>query len=206
MGEQGTAVLWEDMTPPAAAPAARGVPPYVAEVLELQRHLGLVFHRFLEGNARNRKKVIIRINGKPVEPNNPVGHPLVEEFDLKSIKMLTETGDAIVQVQPFLLPSEEEIRQYHKDDGPEAVNLALSRTGMYGKRNETQGLFIYRNDRLIKWGGWHQMWSTSDEKTKLARVPEATVNEDRLVPTREDDVRPTWQIAPLQSEPIAKSM
>ncbi|MFA7429558.1 MAG: hypothetical protein WCZ23_05350, partial [Rhodospirillaceae bacterium] len=35
---------------------------------------------------------------------------------------------------------------------------------------ETQGLFIYRHDRLITWGGWHQMWDTNDEKTKLARV------------------------------------
>jgi len=42
--------------------------------------------------------------------------------------------------------------------------------GLHGKRNDTQGLFIYRHDRLIKWGGWHQMWETNDEKTKLARV------------------------------------
>src|SRR5207244_2962902 len=47
-----------------------------------------------------------------------------------------------------------------------------------GKRNETQGLFIYRHDRLIKWGGWHQMWETNDEKTKLARV---VVNFDKVL-------------------------
>jgi hypothetical protein len=46
----------------------------------------------------------------------------------------------------------------------------LDLIGLHGKRNETQGLFIYRHDRLIKWGGWHQMWDTNDEKTKLARV------------------------------------
>jgi hypothetical protein len=46
----------------------------------------------------------------------------------------------------------------------------LDLIGLHGKRNETQGLFIYRHDRLIKWGGWHQMWETNDEKTKLARV------------------------------------
>ena len=41
---------------------------------------------------------------------------------------------------------------------------------MYGRRNESQGVYVYRNHRLIQWGGWHQMWATSDEKTKLARV------------------------------------
>ena len=41
---------------------------------------------------------------------------------------------------------------------------------MYGQRNQTQGMFVYRNDRLIKWGGWDGIWNTSDEKTKLARV------------------------------------
>jgi hypothetical protein len=50
--------------------------------------------------------------------------------------------------------------------------------GLHGKRNDTQGLFIYRHDRLIKWGGWHQMWETNDEKTKLARV---AVDFDRVL-------------------------
>ncbi|WP_034851949.1 ATP-binding protein [Inquilinus limosus] len=170
LGEQGTVVLWKDMKPPAVGPTVPGVSPYSAEVMELGRHLGLVFHRFLEGDAKNRKKVTIRINDIPVEPNNPVGHPLAEHYDAKPIRMPTSSGDETITVQPFVLPSEDEIRQHHKADGPEVVNAVLGRVGLYGKRNESQGLFIYRNDRLIKWGGWHQMWSTSDEKTKLARV------------------------------------
>ena len=53
---------------------------------------------------------------------------------------------------------------------PRRCSGRLDLIGLHGKRNETQGLFIYRHDRLIKWGGWHQMWDTNDEKTKLARV------------------------------------
>jgi hypothetical protein len=170
LGEQGTSVLWKDMKVPAAAPAARGVPPYFAEILELQRHLGLVFHRFLEGSAKNRKRVTIRINGTTIiEPNNPVSHGLVLPFERKPLRVpLEEGGDSIVEVQPFLLPSENEVKRLHPDD-PERATADLQRLGMYGKRNETQGLFIYRNDRLIKWGGWDGIW-TPDEKTKLARV------------------------------------
>ena len=112
----------------------------------------------------------ISINGKPIEPNNPLGHPLASAYDLKTIRIPTETKDGKVQVQAYLLPSENEITSHHKAEGPEAVEPCLDLIGLHGKRNETQGLFIYRHDRLIKWGGWHQMWETNDEKTKLARV------------------------------------
>lgn len=169
LGDQGTSVLWKDMKPPAARPAGRGVTPHFAETIALGRHLGLVFHRFLEGRATGRPPVTIRINGKPVEPNNPVGHPLTEPYDRKSVRVPIEGGDfAMVGLQPFLLPSEGEVKDRHPDN-PEAWNEELQRLGLWGNRNQSQGLYIYRNDRLIKWGGWDTLW-TIDEHTKAARV------------------------------------
>jgi hypothetical protein len=53
-GEHGTVVLWKNMRAPDAAPAIKGVSPYVAEIKELNQHLALVFHRFLEGEAKGR--------------------------------------------------------------------------------------------------------------------------------------------------------
>ncbi|MBK7928982.1 MAG: ATP-binding protein [Bryobacterales bacterium] len=167
----GTVVLWKDMRPPQSMPTTRGLDPHSAEIMLLERHLALVFHRFSEGKAAGRKPVTISINGKLISPNNPVGHPLASAYDLKTIRIPTENkDDGKVQVQAYLLPSENEISNYHKAEGTESVNRALDLIGLHGKRNETQGLFIYRHDRLIKWGGWHQMWETNDEKTKLARV------------------------------------
>jgi hypothetical protein len=166
----GTVVLWKDMRPPQSMPTTRGLDPHSAEIMLLERHLALVFHRFLEGKAAGRKPVAISINGKLIAPNNPVGHPLASAYDLKTIRIPTENKYGKVQVQAYLLPSENEISNYHKAEGTESVNRALDLIGLHGKRNETQGLFIYRHDRLIKWGGWHQMWETNDEKTKLARV------------------------------------
>jgi hypothetical protein len=170
ISSHGTVVVWKDMRPPQAMPMARGLDPYSAEIMLLERHLALVYHRFLEAKASGRKAVVISINGTPVEPNNPFGHPLASAYDIKTLRIPTGTGDGKVQVQAYLLPSEEEISNYHKASGPEAVRRALALIGLHGKRNETQGLFIYRHDRLIKWGGWHEMWDTNDEKTKLARV------------------------------------
>jgi len=89
-----------------------------------------------------------------------------------------ETEDGRVLVQAYLLPTEDEISAHHEAEGPETVRRALELIGLHGKRNETQGLFIYRHDRLIKWGGWHQIWATNDEKTKLARV---IVNFDKVL-------------------------
>lgn len=170
LGTHGTAVLWRDMRPPQATPTSRGLAPYSSEIMVLERHLALVFHRFLEGKAQGRKTIAISINGNPVQPNNPFGHPLASAYDAKTIRIPTETEDGKVLVQAYLLPTEDEINAHHKAEGGEAARRALDLIGLHGKRNETQGLFIYRHDRLIKWGGWHQMWDTNDEKTKLARV------------------------------------
>lgn len=166
---RGTCVFWENMRPPKAVPVARGTDPHTSEVMELHRHLGLVFHRFLEGKAQGRKKVTLRINGMPVEPNDPIGHPKVQAYDRKTIRVPTATKDAFVHVQAFLLPTEAEIRAF-RGENPDAIRKDLDRIGMYGRRNESQGVYVYRNQRLIQWGGWHQMWATADEKTKLARV------------------------------------
>lgn len=165
-GEHGTVVLWKNMKAPTMAPSIRGVPPHVAEIQELNRHLGLVFHRFLDGEAKGRAPLKIWINDIPVESNGPAGHPLSERHDLKTLKVEHEGGTAEVKVQPIVLPAEDELRKHHGD----GWQAAADRIGYWGKRNDTQGLFLYRNDRLIRWGGWHDLWATNDEKTKLARV------------------------------------
>lgn len=169
IADHGSSVFWANMRPPRAVPLAKGTDPHTSEVMDLHRHLGLVFHRFLDGKATGRKKVAIRINNVLVESNDPVGHPKVQSYDRKTIRVPTATKDAFVHVQAFLLPSEAEVKEMHGDDS-EAIRKDLDRIGMYGRRNESQGVYVYRNQRLIQWGGWHQMWATTDEKTKLARV------------------------------------
>jgi hypothetical protein len=168
--EHGTVVLWKKMKAATVAPSIRGVPPHVAEIQELNRHLGTVFHRFLDGDAKGRPLITIRINHIPVESNGPVSHPLAQAYDVKTVKTSVDGGMSDVKVQPYLLPSEDELRTHHAADGSDAVQRATDRIGYWGRRNDTQGLFIYRNDRLIRWGGWHELWQTNDEKTKLARV------------------------------------
>ena len=172
ISKTGTVVLLTKMRPPVVMPTLKGVDPYTAEVIAMRRHLELVFHRFLAGEAKGRAQVTIRVNGDPLVPNDPVGHPLTMRFDEKSIEIPSQksaTGKGILRLQCFVTPSEEDIKQYHKDQGPEAVREALDRITLGSRRNETQGLFVYRLDRLIQWGGWAEMFAL-EEKAKLLRV------------------------------------
>ena len=98
LGNSGTVVLWKNMRPPQNMPAARDLDPYSYEIMLLERHLALVFHRFLEGKAAGRKKITISINGNRVEPNNPVGHPLTSAYDAKSVRIPTETEYGRVEI------------------------------------------------------------------------------------------------------------
>ena len=134
LASHGTVVLWEGMRPPQRMPTARGIDPYSIEVMHLERHLALVFHRFLEGKAHGRKSVSIFINEIPVAPNNPFGHPLSSPYDMKTIRIPTGTQDGCVRDQAYscCLPRTKS-QEYHKAQGPEAVRKALDLIGLHGK-------------------------------------------------------------------------
>ena len=41
----------------------------------------------------------------------------------------------------------------------------------YKKANDMQGLYLYRNSRLIQYGGWHNMYGdTTEEHNKLGKI------------------------------------
>lgn len=167
IAEHGTAVLWEKMRAPVVAVVAKGMTPFDQEITDLHRRIGLVFHRFIQGTAKGRPRVVIKINGRPVVPNNPVGHKLTKAYDQKDVVIPLEDGeDGRVHVQAFLIPTEEAVQKNSKSA---EVQGELDALRLWGKANESQGFFIYRCDRLICWGGWQGLF-TLEEKTKLVRI------------------------------------
>lgn len=63
-----------------------------------------------------------------------------------------------VQLERFLLPTKDEFssrESFEEASGPE-------------KWNRQQGIYIYRANRLVQWGGWAGI-RTIDEHTKMAR-------------------------------------
>ena len=122
-------------------------------------HLGIVFHRFLEG-AEGRD-LVITVNGEKVQPWNPFapGEPHRTELPLQRFEVVVGDVAGTVTLQRFVLPARDQFSsagQFERLSGP--LNW-----------NRQQGLYIYRADRLVQWGGWNGIRGI-DEHTKLARA------------------------------------
>lgn len=178
LGESGTAVLLTQMRPTMEPTKRRGASPYALEVAAIKDHLELVFHRYLEGKVPGRQKVVIRLNGKPLCPNNPVGHPLAQVFEERRIELPGEEPEQapILSIRAVVIPNESELEEYLKPLSPEERRAQKDRLTLNGRANDAQGFYFYRLHRLIKWGGWEDLFA-KDEHTKLLRV---SVDFDRL--------------------------
>lgn len=155
----GTAVVWEQLDRVFADGTMQGA----AAEQELknqtalaEQHLAMVFHRFLQGNTRQKSVLKLEINGNEVVPWDPFA---LAEKTVKVIEAPFEVNGSTVTLTGFVLPSEKEF----------SSKVAFTAAGGPKKWNESQGFYVYRNDRLIRWGGWLRT-RASDEHTKLARI------------------------------------
>lgn len=160
----GTVVLWESLDRvlgykvPWGENARKG---FLRLADDLDRHLGMVFHRFLSGDLRRRKKLRIALNGTPVEEWDPFARNEKATLRLpeKQLEIYGDDGPGLVVWAPYILPRQDQfssLNMFNRYAGPR-------------KWNYQQGFYIYRADRLIQSGGWSYM-RTADEHTKLARV------------------------------------
>ena len=160
----GTVVLWEDLDRVLTYkdPSGQWAKRRMLELTEVvAQHLSMVFHRFLTGKARDRQKVDIFVNDAPVEPWDPfcLDEPATDSMDPSYYPVVSEGRQGIVTLHPYVLPGQAEFSD----------SAAWNRASGPNKWNNQQGLYIYRADRLIQWGGWNRL-RTNDEHTKLARV------------------------------------
>lgn len=178
IGDSGTAVLLTQMRPAMEPAKGKTESPYAQELAAIKSHLELVFHRYLEGKARGREKVIIRLNDDILRANNPMGHPLTKEYAQHCIELQSPTPDKTpaLYVRAYVTPNEAEFDEYIKSLPPLEQRVERERHTLNGRANDAQGLYFYRLDRLIKWGGWEDLFA-KDEHTKLARV---AIDFDRL--------------------------
>jgi hypothetical protein len=129
-------------------------------VMELRVNLGLRFHRFV---SSERLRLVVdvtqgigalpdtQISVEPLDPfdypkSGKKGYPATFELDVGKTKV-----KAIAHIWPA------------KSKDP---NYRLGA----GKVAERQGFYFYRNDRLIRAGGWHNLQSDSEPHSSLARV------------------------------------
>jgi hypothetical protein len=154
----GTLVIWRkvdfgrlDDRPDAAA--------LLADLERLDRHLGMVFHRFLRGDAR---RIEILINGHRV----PAWDPFLEKHEAtipQPVQTIRAPGGSVM-VRGFVLP--------HRDRFPTEAEF-IAAGGPEGW-NAQQGFYVYRHKRLLSAGGWlglggARTW-TREEPSRLARI------------------------------------
>lgn len=154
----GTVVIWERMD---AIGGLHGLDKesFFLRIQDLRAHLGMVFHRFLGGDARH---VAIAVNGRPIRPWDPCLRTHAATITLQT-ERLRHDG-ALVSVTPYVLPHRD---RFANDAEHEAA-------GGPGGWSERQGFYVYRGKRLVVAGGWlglggTRAW-TREESSRLARI------------------------------------
>jgi hypothetical protein len=161
----GTVVLIENLDRIVTANFSRE--DMVQLVDEVDAHLGMVFHRLM---APSEPQLKIRINGRVVRGWDPflIGHP---GKAMESAEYTLFDGSP-VQVQLHVLP--------HRDllSADE-----FSRAGGPAGWVQQQGMYVYRNKRMLVAGGWlglgesGRLWAR-DEAHRLARIRVDIANGD----------------------------
>jgi hypothetical protein len=159
----GTVVLWQQLDRilgykhPYGESARRRISQMCRE---LEDHLGMVFHRFLKGEVRD-KKLRVMLNGNEVQAWDPFcrAERATKKLEKMRIPVEHEGVKGQLILEPFVLP--------HQDDF--ATPEAFRRASGPANWNQQQGFYIYRAGRMIQSGGWCRL-RTPDEHTKLARV------------------------------------
>lgn len=153
----GTVVIWTDLDRLFEDETGKRRDEIVNEKLDVvEKHLSLVFHRYLAGEVKGQKKIAVSINGHPIKAFDPFCRKNTATQILP--EEVVYVGETAVQMQPYILP-------HHS-------RLTAREYDFYHSRSDfisNQGAYIYRNGRLMAWGDWFRL-IPKGEATKLARV------------------------------------
>lgn len=156
ISESGTAVVWEKLDRLGGGITSdrrKRVEHINAALVSAEFHVRLVFHRFLEGS---RPKLRIFMNGRALKPIDPLAsrNPACQ-IEPEEVVPLSQGN---VTIQCYTLPHHKlmDEAEWLEIGGPEG-------------HLRSQGLYLYRGDRLIIAGGWMGL-ARQTELTKLCRV------------------------------------
>lgn len=153
--KHGTGIIIENLdriVPKANTNPLKAKNNFYSLIETVSKHLGMIFHRFIEDNS-----LVIKINKTIVKPWNPfcLSNSATQEL---AEEVYYENGKEIT-IQPYVLPhktkfkSEEDLRNI---DGPYGIN-------------SHQGIYVYRNRRLLVYGTWFS-YIRKEPAFNLARI------------------------------------
>jgi hypothetical protein len=159
----GTVVVWQNLDRVLPASGAHGgwaKRRFEVLVDKTKRHLAMVFHRFLTGENK-ASRITIRVNGDKVHAWDPfVRHePGTQELSTQQFELESAAGVGAVTLRRYILPGKKTFSSLDAfEDAAGPLNW-----------NRQQGLYVYRENRLVQWGSWAGTRGI-DEHTKLARA------------------------------------
>jgi Histidine kinase-, DNA gyrase B-, and HSP90-like ATPase len=159
----GTVVRWEKIDRLLSERAANGSPKKIQNAMDrqvdaLHEHLGLVFQRYLQ-LWNGRQPIEMTINDKVVVPIDPFCNfePNTQKLiDMTKGTMLPSGGQSSFEIRGYVIPPK---GGYTSPDNQADARIS----------NETQGIYVYREDRLIHGPDWMR-FVKQEPHFSLARI------------------------------------
>lgn len=156
----GTTVVWTSLHSTYQGNSEPDAQKWMAETeRSLRSHLGLTFHRWIQSNRVTIEILVADVNATsqaiaiPVDPVDPFGY-LASGYPGYPKTLIAKAGPHTLPLQCHIWPARTDIPGFR----------------LNGRSGEKfQGLFVYRNDRLLNAGGWLGTASSSRQR-QLARV------------------------------------
>lgn len=150
---KGTIILWEELAGLDRELAAyeRGgnaKNKFYEHLTNLELHLRMTFHRFLDGSLGPTRSIRLFCNKNKLTAWDPFclkeTHP--KKFDAVTFIPDESEGNrkCSIRIQPYVLPDQ---TSFSSDKAWQAAKGLLP-------LNDSQGLYMYRGDRIIHFGGW----------------------------------------------------
>lgn len=153
--DSGTVVIWKklDRLAGLTVSAAKRTEHMNSEFSLAEYHLRLVFHRFLDATLPQIK---ITLNDRPLKPLDPMASAHLSTQ--KDPEDIINFPNGSVRIRSYTLPHYKKMSQLEWDElgGPDG-------------HLKSQGLYIYRENRIIIAGGWLGI-TKQTELTKLSRI------------------------------------
>lgn len=164
-GVHGTLVIWEKCDRILSKDYEPGSTKEQAAINRLSesldRHIALVYHRFLDGTDQRERNIRIFVNRELVTPWNPF-------YPAKSEQVLAEKKQRLVVEMP---DGSEEIAHISAWILPHRRDMTKSEEQLYARiTNKGQGFYVYREGRLIEDGGWLGVFGVPEPHTSLLRI------------------------------------
>ena len=183
--QNGTVIIWHKLDRVVGNTEAHDDQAYrcfLKSIDDVRAHLGMVFHRYLEKHSGLK----IWINERPVESWDVFLKNEIATQQLPPEKL--SLNDKIIKIVPYILPhrSKLSLETHREAAGPSGWNAQ-------------QGIYVYRNERLLVAGGWLGLGFQKEEHYKLARIQidlPNTLDADWQIDVKKSRARPPSTLRP----------